>query len=167
MYEDSQDVPARRKAVDASYKNSEVQEPKPTCCEELTKKRKRGTARKPSSRKQSHQEPKYDCQKNSRVTEPSNVVHKKSENDPFSPVQPKIGGYTLMNTNGCSEELSAIKEGVQQQLCASNDWTEEQDLILRQAYFTARPSPHFWKKVSKMVLPILPFCIFSGLIISL
>jgi protein DEK len=70
-----------------------------------------------------------------------------------------------MNTKECNEEMCGVKGGEQQQLCASDDWTEEQDLTSRQAYFTARPSPHFWKKVSKLVLLVLPFCSFSGLFI--
>ncbi|XP_020198283.1 uncharacterized protein [Aegilops tauschii subsp. strangulata] len=151
VYEDSQDAPARRKPADASYKKSEMQEPKPSRGEELTGKRKRGTGRKQASRKQTHQEHKSDCQEIVPITEPRNIIHKKSENNPSSIVQSKIGDDTLMNTKECSEELSGIKEGVQQQCCASDEWTEEQDTILRQAYFTARPSPHFWKKVSKMV----------------
>lgn len=30
-------------------------------------------------------------------------------------------------------------------------WTKEEDLALRRAYFTAKPTPHFWKKVARMV----------------
>ncbi|KAL2904113.1 Mis18-binding protein 1 [Bienertia sinuspersici] len=30
-------------------------------------------------------------------------------------------------------------------------WTKEQELELHRAYFTAKPSPHFWKRVAKMV----------------
>ncbi|KAJ0980694.1 hypothetical protein J5N97_008949 [Dioscorea zingiberensis] len=30
-------------------------------------------------------------------------------------------------------------------------WTKEQELELQRAYLSARPSPHFWKKVAKMV----------------
>jgi len=30
-------------------------------------------------------------------------------------------------------------------------WSKEQELALRIAYFTAKPSPHFWKNVSKLV----------------
>ncbi|KAL3838484.1 hypothetical protein ACJIZ3_023075 [Penstemon smallii] len=30
-------------------------------------------------------------------------------------------------------------------------WTEEQESALNRAYFTAKPTPHFWKKVAKMV----------------
>uniref|UniRef100_A0A453S9S4 Uncharacterized protein n=1 Tax=Aegilops tauschii subsp. strangulata TaxID=200361 RepID=A0A453S9S4_AEGTS len=132
VYEDSQDAPARRKPADASYKKSEMQEPKPSRGEELTGKRKRGTGRKQASRKQTHQEHKSDCQEIVPITEPRNIIHKKSENNPSSIVQSKIGDDTLMNTKECSEELSGIKEGVQQQCCASDEWTEEQDTILRQ-----------------------------------
>ncbi|KAL0341327.1 UNVERIFIED_CONTAM: hypothetical protein Sradi_4649500 [Sesamum radiatum] len=34
-------------------------------------------------------------------------------------------------------------------------WTKEQELALQRAYFTAKPTPHFWKKVAKMCLPYL------------
>ncbi|XP_061336897.1 uncharacterized protein LOC133283977 [Gastrolobium bilobum] len=30
-------------------------------------------------------------------------------------------------------------------------WTKEQELALQRAYFAAKPSPHFWKNVSKLV----------------
>lgn len=30
-------------------------------------------------------------------------------------------------------------------------WTKEEDLALRRAYLTAKPTPHFWKKVARMV----------------
>uniref|UniRef100_A0ACD5ZRV9 Uncharacterized protein n=1 Tax=Avena sativa TaxID=4498 RepID=A0ACD5ZRV9_AVESA len=149
--QDSQDVPASEKTADASYKKSEMQETKPNCCEESTRKRKRGTGRKTTSRKQSQQEPKSDCKEITPITEPRNIICKNSGNDPSPVVQPKIGDGTLVDTKECNEETSGIKGVVQQKACASDDWTEEQDLTLRQAYFTARPSPHFWKKVSKMV----------------
>jgi protein DEK len=164
LHQDSKDASARRKI---SYKKREMQEPVASSCEESTRKRKRGTGRKPSSRKKSQQESKSDCKEITPITEPRHIIHTISGNDPSPVVQPKIGDDTLVNTNECNEELSGIKGGVQQQPCASDDWTEDQDLTLRQAYFTARPSPHFWKKVSKMVLHILPFGFFSGLLISL
>lgn len=31
-------------------------------------------------------------------------------------------------------------------------WTREQEVALQRAYFAANPTPHFWKKVSKMVI---------------
>jgi hypothetical protein len=42
----------------------------------------------------------------------------------------------------------------------SNGWTKEQELELQRAYFTAKPTPHFWKKVSKLVF----CCSFDSLI---
>ncbi|CAI9110548.1 OLC1v1010597C1 [Oldenlandia corymbosa var. corymbosa] len=39
------------------------------------------------------------------------------------------------------EELVTVEDG----------WTMEQELALERAYFAAKPTPHFWKKVSKMV----------------
>ncbi|KAG5059159.1 hypothetical protein AAZX31_01G019400 [Glycine max] len=33
----------------------------------------------------------------------------------------------------------------------SKGWTKEQELALQRAYFAAKPSPHFWKNVSKLV----------------
>lgn len=38
-------------------------------------------------------------------------------------------------------------------------WTKEQDLALQRAYFTAKPSPHFWKNVSKLVC--IPICVYA------
>ncbi|XP_020216793.1 uncharacterized protein LOC109816093 [Cajanus cajan] len=34
-------------------------------------------------------------------------------------------------------------------------WTEEQELALERAYLAAKPSPHFWKNVSKLVCFVL------------
>jgi hypothetical protein len=39
-------------------------------------------------------------------------------------------------------------------------WTKEQELALQRAYFAAKPTPHFWKKVSKLVF----CCSFDSLI---
>ena len=38
-------------------------------------------------------------------------------------------------------------------------WTKEQDLALQSAYLTAKPSPHFWKNVSKLVC--IPLCVYA------
>ncbi|KAL5714554.1 hypothetical protein ACHQM5_016498 [Ranunculus cassubicifolius] len=35
--------------------------------------------------------------------------------------------------------------------CGAQGWNEEQELALQRAYLTAKPSPHFWKKISKLV----------------
>lgn len=49
------------------------------------------------------------------------------------------------------EEYSGIGKG----------WTKEQELALQRAYFTAKPTPHFWKKVSELVF--LQFFLLSNL----
>ena len=33
----------------------------------------------------------------------------------------------------------------------TKEWTKEQELALQRAYFVAKPTPNFWKKVSKLV----------------
>ncbi|KAK1299669.1 hypothetical protein QJS10_CPB13g00307 [Acorus calamus] len=44
--------------------------------------------------------------------------------------------------------------------CISPGWTRDQEMALHKAYLIVRPSPHFWKKVSKMSLfPLLRTCI--------
>ncbi|XP_043708264.1 uncharacterized protein LOC122657584 isoform X2 [Telopea speciosissima] len=35
--------------------------------------------------------------------------------------------------------------------CSPQGWTKEQETALRRAFITGKPSPHFWKKVSKLV----------------
>ena len=39
-------------------------------------------------------------------------------------------------------------------------WTKEQELALQRAYFVAKPTPNFWKKVSKLVF----FYFFDSLV---
>ncbi|XVF17419.1 hypothetical protein REPUB_Repub10bG0120800 [Reevesia pubescens] len=41
----------------------------------------------------------------------------------------------------CDEEVNVIVQG----------WTRVQELALQRAYFSAKPTPNFWKKVSKLV----------------
>ncbi|GKU94984.1 hypothetical protein SLEP1_g8402 [Rubroshorea leprosula] len=41
----------------------------------------------------------------------------------------------------CREEGNGVVQG----------WTKEQEVALQRAYFAAKPTPHFWKKVSKLV----------------
>lgn len=65
------------------------------------------------------------------------------------------------------EERTAMEIGVkkkrkrgEEDSGISNGWTKEQELELQRAYFAAKPTPHFWKKVSKMVF----CCSFDSLI---
>ncbi|CAA3033619.1 uncharacterized protein LOC111382814 [Olea europaea subsp. europaea] len=53
-------------------------------------------------------------------------------------------GKTLIHEN---RSRSRIEEGHS----IVKGWTKEQDLALQRAYFTAKPTPHFWKKVAQMV----------------
>ncbi|PNX95628.1 hypothetical protein L195_g025711, partial [Trifolium pratense] len=50
--------------------------------------------------------------------------------------EPVEGGVKGKRKHGCGE----IAKG----------WTKEQELALRKAYFTTKPTPHFWKNVAKM-----------------
>lgn len=47
-----------------------------------------------------------------------------------------------------------------EECCSFEGWTREQEVALRRAYLSARPSPHFWKKVSKMVFCQAFLCSF-------
>jgi hypothetical protein len=55
--------------------------------------------------------------------------------------EPVEGGAKGKRKHKHKHACSEIAEG----------WTKEQELALRKAYFTAKPTPHFWKNVSKMV----------------
>ncbi|KAL3525543.1 hypothetical protein ACH5RR_013915 [Cinchona calisaya] len=43
------------------------------------------------------------------------------------------------------------KDQVEEEHTMFQGWTAEQELALERAYFAAKPTPHFWKKVAKMV----------------
>jgi hypothetical protein len=71
-----------------------------------------------------------------------------------------------MNTEENNEDPTWTERERKQNFHGSDDWTEEQDVALRKAYFSARPSPHFWKRVSKLVGNSSPYVIcFSVFII--
>ncbi|GAV64643.1 hypothetical protein CFOL_v3_08161 [Cephalotus follicularis] len=52
-----------------------------------------------------------------------------------------------------SEEMGFKKKGKRGENCNGSiqGWTREQEVALQRAYFVAKPTPHFWKKVSKLV----------------
>jgi hypothetical protein len=52
----------------------------------------------------------------------------------------------------CSETEAPVEFAYGELGGGLNGWTEEQEIALHKAFFLARPSPHFWKKVSKMVV---------------
>ncbi|XP_051121911.1 uncharacterized protein LOC127245197 [Andrographis paniculata] len=57
-----------------------------------------------------------------------------------------------------TESKNKGKVGEKRKRCEDEDkrdtaakWTEEQELALQRGYFTIKPTPHFWKKVARMV----------------
>jgi len=114
----------------------------------LTRKRKRGTEGRSSPKRPNYQDLQSlppDSQEIATSNETRKVSHQK----------PKIGDDRLMNTEENNEEPSGTERERKQNFHGSDDWTEEQDVALRKAYFSARPSPHFWKRVSKLVIRVL------------
>jgi hypothetical protein len=160
----------RKDISDVSNKKSDKHELKPNRCEVLTGKRKRGTERRLSSKKQRCQDPKLlpaVCQEIAPCNEPRKSTHRRIEKDPSIEefeVKLKVANERLTNIDENINKLSGTEREEMGNFCGS-DWTKEQDMALRKAYFSARPSPHFWKRVSKMVPSIYIIC-FSVLYIS-
>ena len=153
---------------DVSNKKSDKHELNPSHCKVQTRKRKRGTERGVSSKKQSCQEPEplpaY-CQEIAPRNEPRKSTHRRIEKVPFVEVKLKVGDERLANIDeNINKPNGTDREGMGS-FCGSDDWTKEQDMALRKAYFSARPSPHFWKRVSKMVPNLYTIC-FSVFFIS-
>ncbi|KAB5513681.1 hypothetical protein DKX38_027587 [Salix brachista] len=46
-------------------------------------------------------------------------------------------------------------------------WTKDQEMALQRAFFTAKPTPNFWKKVSKLVIFFSFILLFSASLIFL
>ncbi|CAN6201569.1 unnamed protein product [Urochloa humidicola] len=152
----SQDNPIRQKISDVSCKKKDKKQLNPRHCEVLTRKRKRGTEGRSSPKRQNYQELQslsLGSKEIANSNETGKVSQKKGKNKKNLTlvVQPKIGDERLMNTEENNEEPSGIERERKQHFHGSDDWTEEQDVALHHAYFSARPSPHFWKRVSKLV----------------
>jgi hypothetical protein len=133
-----------------------------------TGKRKRGTERRLLSKKQSCQDPgpfSAYHQEIASCNESRKSTHRRIENDPSTEVKLKVGDVRLANIDeNINKPSGTEREGIEF-FCGPDDGTKEQDMALRKAYFSARPSPHFWKRVSKMV-PSLHITCFSVLFIS-
>ncbi|AQK92509.1 Putative homeodomain-like transcription factor superfamily protein isoform 1 [Zea mays] len=145
--------PPRKDISDVSNKKSDKQELKPIHCKVQTGKRKRGTERRLLSKKQSCQDPgplpAY-RQEIASCNESRKSTHRRIENDPSTEVKLKVGDVRLANIDeNINKPSGTQREGIEI-FCGPDDWTKEQDMALRKAYFSARPSPHFWKRVSKM-----------------
>ncbi|XP_010261205.1 PREDICTED: uncharacterized protein LOC104600080 [Nelumbo nucifera] len=61
------------------------------------------------------------------------------------------GGKNIRDANRVTEESRADRKRKHQESCGLQGWTKDQEVALQKAYFAAKPSPHFWKKVSKLV----------------
>ncbi|RLM56314.1 hypothetical protein C2845_PM10G12360 [Panicum miliaceum] len=150
------DIPIRQQNADLSCKKKEKKQLNPSHCEVLTRKRKRGTEGRSSPKRENYQDLQSlppGSQEIATSNETRKVRHQKGKNkkDSALVLQPKIGDDRLMNTEENNEEPTWTERERKQNFHGSDDWTEEQDVALRKAYFSARPSPHFWKRVSKLV----------------
>jgi hypothetical protein len=167
LCQDHRGITPMKNIADVSDKKSEKKELMPTNCKVLTGKRKRGTKRRLSSKKQSCQEPKPSPTNRQEIApcdELRKSIHRRIEKEPSIVVKPKSGDKELTNIDENISKPSGTERGVGK-FFSSDDWTEEQDMALRKAYFTARPSPHFWRRVSKMVFSLY-IIFFSGSFIS-
>ncbi|XP_010272189.1 PREDICTED: uncharacterized protein LOC104608040 [Nelumbo nucifera] len=61
------------------------------------------------------------------------------------------GGKKIRDANRVKEESGVDRKRKHQESCDLQGWTKDQEVALQKAYFAAKPSPHFWKKVSKLV----------------
>lgn len=89
--------------------------------------------------------------------------------NPVEGAEKEGGGNKRTKVEVRAEEAKEVAVGALEHCCGPEEWTEEQEMALRKAYLSARPSPHFWKKVSKMVFflesfffPIQFSCCASG-----
>jgi len=169
LCQDPQDIFTRKRVTGVPRMKSEKQQEKSSHSVVLTGKRKRGTERS-SKNRPSYKEPKslpaY-FQENVPSNEPKKAIHKMIEKDPSVVAKPKAGHERLINIDENIDEPSRTEREGMENFCGADDWTEEQDMALRKAYFTARPSPHFWKRVSKLVIPVLTsfgLAFFSSLV---
>ncbi|KAL2531684.1 Homeodomain-like superfamily protein [Abeliophyllum distichum] len=65
------------------------------------------------------------------------------------------GGGEDKEGNGCKGKTliheNRSRSRIEEEHSIIRGWTEDQELALQRAYFTAKPTPHFWKKVARMV----------------
>ncbi|CAD5181419.1 unnamed protein product [Musa acuminata subsp. malaccensis] len=71
--------------------------------------------------------------------------------NPVEGAEKEGGGNKRTKVEVRAEEGKEVAVRALEHCCGPEEWTEEQEMALRKAYLSARPSPHFWKKVSKMV----------------
>ncbi|CAA2979770.1 uncharacterized protein LOC111408994 [Olea europaea subsp. europaea] len=85
-----------------------------------------------------------------------NGLHKQStRNSDDSEYDAIRGGGDEKEGNGCKRKTliheTKSRSRIEEEHSTILRWTKEQELALQRAYFTAKPTPHFWKKVARMV----------------
>ncbi|PIA28466.1 hypothetical protein AQUCO_06900025v1 [Aquilegia coerulea] len=56
-----------------------------------------------------------------------------------------VAAKSGLNKSTKTEERSVVNQ------CGHRGWTKDQEVALQRAYFAAKPSPHIWKKISRLV----------------
>lgn len=69
-------------------------------------------------------------------------------------------GIKRMKTEKICKQMIERKEKEEEECVGCEGWTKKQQAALHKAYLVAKPSPHFWKKVSKMVVNHSPHLFF-------
>ncbi|CAA6659437.1 unnamed protein product [Spirodela intermedia] len=80
----------------------------------------------------------------------SSAVKRKKKRISAAPRTKKGGEKKVRQTKELQEGFSP-QRGCGESSSGSSGWTYEQEMALRRAYLLAKPSPQFWKKISKMV----------------
>ncbi|CAI9780812.1 unnamed protein product [Fraxinus pennsylvanica] len=66
-----------------------------------------------------------------------------------------MAGGDVKEGNGCKGKAliheNRSRSQIEEEHSIVHGWTKEQELALQRAYLTAKPTPHFWKKVARMV----------------
>lgn len=76
-----------------------------------------------------------------------------------------MAGGDVKEGNGCKGKAliheNRSRSQIEEEHSIVHGWTKEQELALQRAYLTAKPTPHFWKKVARMVMHLYftPSCV--------
>nr|CAD1833384.1 unnamed protein product [Ananas comosus var. bracteatus] len=76
---------------------------------------------------------------------------KEVKGSPLEITKKEVGETKSKKRARSVEAEPEVERSETEQCCGLEEWTEEQDTALQRAYLSAKPSPHFWKKVAKMV----------------
>ncbi|OAY77512.1 hypothetical protein ACMD2_09041 [Ananas comosus] len=75
---------------------------------------------------------------------------KEVKGSPLEITKKEVGETKSKKRARSVEAEPEVERSETEQCCGLEEWTEEQDTALQRAYLSAKPSPHFWKKVAKM-----------------